>query len=122
VDTVADNAANWPALPVRDWQATRDTVHLWTQVVGKIRLALAPSENHWWNVPLYVNAVGLTTSLMPYRGIGVEMARCQRCSTAALSTGSAATYRRMNASKPAASASSGISLCRATPAKTRLAR
>jgi hypothetical protein len=73
VNADADYTANWPALPVRDWQATRDTVHLWTQVVGKIRLALAPPENHWWHVPLYVNAVGLTTSLMPYRGIGVEM-------------------------------------------------
>jgi hypothetical protein len=69
----ADDAVSWPALPVRDWQETRDTLHLWTQIVGKIRLALAPAENHWWNVPLYVNAVGLTTSLMPYRGIGVEM-------------------------------------------------
>lgn len=63
----------WPALPLRDWQPTRDTLHLWTQVVGKIRLALAPTENQWWNVPLYVNAVGLTTSLMPYRGMGVEI-------------------------------------------------
>ncbi len=73
MDTVAENTASWPALPVRDWQATRDTLHLWTQVVGKVRLALAPPQNHWWNVPLYVDAVGLTTSLMPYRGIGVEM-------------------------------------------------
>jgi hypothetical protein len=73
VNADADYTASWPALPVRDWQATRDTLHLWTQVVGKIRLALAPPENHWWHVPLYVNAVGLTTSLMPYRGIGVEM-------------------------------------------------
>lgn len=73
MDAVGGTAASWPALPLRDWQATRDTLHLWTQVVGKIRLALAPAENHWWNVPLYVNAVGLTTSLMPYRGIGVEI-------------------------------------------------
>jgi Family of unknown function (DUF5996) len=72
VDADADYTASWPALPVHDWQATRDTLHLWTQVVGKIRMALAPPENHWWHVPLYVNAVGLTTSLMPYRGIGVE--------------------------------------------------
>lgn len=55
----------WPELPLDSWQATRDTVHLWTQVVGKTRLALTPLQNHWWNVPLYVNAVGLTTSLMP---------------------------------------------------------
>ena len=58
-------AQAWPALPVESWHDTRDTVHLWTQIVGKTRLALAPPENHWWNVPLYVNSVGLTTSLMP---------------------------------------------------------
>jgi hypothetical protein len=63
----------WPELPVSDWSDTRDTVHLWTQIVGKVRLALAPPVNHWWHVPLYVNAVGLTTSLMPYRGAGVEI-------------------------------------------------
>jgi Family of unknown function (DUF5996) len=55
----------WPALPLERWGTTRDTVHLWTQVVGKTRLALAPMQNHWWNVALYVNSVGLTTSLMP---------------------------------------------------------
>jgi hypothetical protein len=63
----------WPALPVRDWEATRDTLHLWTQIVGKIRLALEPMVNHWWQVPLYVNAVGLTTSLMPYGTGGLEI-------------------------------------------------
>jgi len=55
----------WPALPVAQWDATRNTVHLWSQVVGKTRLALTPMQNHWWNVPLYVNSVGLTTSLLP---------------------------------------------------------
>jgi hypothetical protein len=63
----------WPALPVREWEATRDTVQLWTQIVGKIRLALAPMINHWWQVPLYVDARGLTTSLMPYDGGGLEI-------------------------------------------------
>lgn len=63
----------WPVLPLAQWEPTRDTLQLWTQIVGKIRLALTPPVNHWWNVPLYVNAVGLTTSLMPYRGIGVEI-------------------------------------------------
>jgi hypothetical protein len=63
----------WPALPVAQWQDTRDTLHLWTQVVGKVRLALAPAANHWWHVPLYVDARGLTTSLMPYRGRGLEV-------------------------------------------------
>jgi hypothetical protein len=56
----------WPSLPVAGWQATRDTLHLYTQVVGKVRLANAPAANHWWNVPLYVTARGLTTSLMPH--------------------------------------------------------
>jgi hypothetical protein len=46
---------------------------MWTQIVGKVRLALAPKMNHWWNVPLYVNSVGLTTSLMPYQGRGIEI-------------------------------------------------
>ncbi len=64
----------WPALPVASWQATRDTLHLWTQIVGKVRLALAPWTNHSWHVPLYVDATGLTTSLMPYGNLGVEIA------------------------------------------------
>jgi hypothetical protein len=63
----------WPALPLADWQDTKDTLHLWTQIVGKVRLELEPMANHWWNVPLYVNSVGLTTSLMPYHGMGVEI-------------------------------------------------
>lgn len=53
----------WPALP--EWADTQATLHLWTQVVGKIRLALSPSVNHWWHVPLYVTARGLSTSPMP---------------------------------------------------------
>jgi hypothetical protein len=52
----------WPALRYADWKETRDTLHLWTQVVGKIRLALTPWLNHSWHVPLYVTARGLTTS------------------------------------------------------------
>jgi Family of unknown function (DUF5996) len=58
----------WPAQRVEDWVATRDTFHLWTQVIGKIRLACTPMVNHWWNVPLYVTATGLTTSRIPYHG------------------------------------------------------
>lgn len=54
----------WPALPLAEWEATRHTLQLWTQVVGKVRLAHSPLLNHWWNVPLYVTARGLTTSLM----------------------------------------------------------
>ena len=56
----------WPSLPFANWRDTRATLHLWTQVVGKIRLAQAPLINHWWQVPLYVTARGLTTSPMPH--------------------------------------------------------
>jgi hypothetical protein len=63
----------WPALPTDAWAPTRETLHLWTQVVGKTRLGLTPLVNHWWNVPLYVNAVGLTTSLMPLPDGGLEV-------------------------------------------------
>ncbi|MFL5283828.1 MAG: DUF5996 family protein [Rhodopila sp.] len=57
---------DWPDLPFSDWADTCATLHLWTQVVGKIRLAHVPMINHWWQVPLYVTARGLTTSPMPY--------------------------------------------------------
>ena len=56
----------WPSLPFAEWQKTRETLHMWTQIVGKIRLALTPPINHWWHVPLYVTARGLTTSAIPY--------------------------------------------------------
>ncbi|HEU0051976.1 MAG TPA: DUF5996 family protein, partial [Longimicrobium sp.] len=56
----------WPALPYEAWGDTCATLHMWTQVVGKVRLALAPMENHWWQVPLYVDQRGLTTSPIPY--------------------------------------------------------
>ncbi len=58
----------WPELPLAAWQDTCSTLHMWTQIVGKVRLALSPKINHWWEVPLYVNAVGLTTSPIPYAG------------------------------------------------------
>jgi Family of unknown function (DUF5996) len=57
---------SWPALPLSQWKDTYGTLHMWTQIVGKIRLALAPLVNHWWNVTLYVTPRGLTTSAMPY--------------------------------------------------------
>jgi hypothetical protein len=58
---------SWPELKFSEWQDTYATLHMWTQVVGKIRLEQTPLVNHWWNVPLYVSARGLTTSAMPYR-------------------------------------------------------
>jgi Family of unknown function (DUF5996) len=57
---------HWPDLPLAEWADTCATLHLWTQVVGKIRLAHAPLINHWWQVPLYVTSRGLTTSAMAY--------------------------------------------------------
>jgi Family of unknown function (DUF5996) len=59
-------ASDWPDLPLSPWADTCATLHLWTQVVGKIRLAHAPMINHWWQTPLYVTCRGLTTSPIPY--------------------------------------------------------
>jgi hypothetical protein len=58
----------WPALPLAQWQDTKDTLQLYTQIVGKLRLALTPPEPEWAHVTLYVTARGLTTSPIPYRG------------------------------------------------------
>ena len=59
---------DWPELPLAAWQDTYATLHMWSQIVGKVRLALSPRINHWWEVPLYVSANGLTTSAIPYSG------------------------------------------------------
>lgn len=61
----ADNI--WPILPLSAWQDTYSTLHLWTQIVGKIRLALSPQLNHWWHSTLYVTPRGLTTASIPYQ-------------------------------------------------------
>lgn len=63
----------WPPLPLASWKDTCATLHMWTQIVGKVRLALTPRVNHWWNVPLYVSARGLTTSAIPYAGRTFEL-------------------------------------------------
>ena len=62
----ADQPECWPALPLNSWKDTCATLHMWTQIVGKVRLALTPLVNHWWNVPFYVTSRGLTTSRIPY--------------------------------------------------------
>ncbi|MGE5243973.1 MAG: DUF5996 family protein [Betaproteobacteria bacterium] len=67
------DAGRWPRLELADWADTCATLHMWTQIVGKIRLALASPINHWWHVTLYATARGLTTSPMPYRGGTVEI-------------------------------------------------
>jgi hypothetical protein len=62
-----------PELHLADWRATRDTLHLFTQVLGKIRLATTAPRNHWWNVPLYVDVRGLTTRRLHHRGTTFEI-------------------------------------------------
>jgi hypothetical protein len=62
-----------PELPYDSWKDTLATLHMWTQIVGKIRMGLSPLVNHWWNVPLYVTARGLTTSPMPYGSRTLEI-------------------------------------------------
>jgi len=64
------HTGDWPELPLAAWQDTYDTLHMWTQIVGKIRMTLMPLINHYWNATLYVSARGLTTSAIPYpRGV-----------------------------------------------------
>ena len=70
---VAESQSVWPALPFSEWKATAKTLHMWTQIVGKIRLALTPWINHSWHVTLYVTARGLTTSPIPFRQQVVEI-------------------------------------------------
>ena len=65
-ELTSSKTTKYPLLPLNEWQDTNDTVHMWTQIVGKIRLVQTPLINQWWNVPLYVTPRGLTTSAMPY--------------------------------------------------------
>lgn len=65
----SSNRGAWPALPYGEWRETCETLHRWSQIVGKTRLALEPMLNHWWEVPFYLSARGFTTSAMPY-GVG----------------------------------------------------
>jgi hypothetical protein len=69
----APSAQAWPALPLGAWRETYATLHRWTQIIGKTRLALAPPQNHWWQVPLYVTARGLATSVIPYEHRSFEI-------------------------------------------------
>jgi hypothetical protein len=67
-------SGDWPALAYDDWADTAVTLHMWTQIVGKIRMVMTPPVNHWWHVPLYVSARGLTTSPIPAGGRSIEIA------------------------------------------------
>src|SRR6266487_2250079 len=64
-NNIVEHDQSWPSLPYEEWQDTYVTLHMWTQIVGKIRLALSPMVNHWWQVTLYVTPRGLTTSPIP---------------------------------------------------------
>lgn len=66
IESPPQSTAAWPRLDLDEWEPTRDTLHMWTQIVGKVRMELSPKLNHWWHVPLYVSARGLTTSAIPY--------------------------------------------------------
>src|SRR5579864_1396325 len=68
-----NNADAWPELTLDAWQDTCATLHMWAQIVGKIRKTLTPLVNHWWNVTLYVTARGLTTSPIPYNNQTFEI-------------------------------------------------
>jgi hypothetical protein len=63
---VVPTSERWPSLPLDGWRDTYETLHMWTQIVGKIRMVQTPLVNHWWNVTLYLTARGLTTSPIPY--------------------------------------------------------
>jgi len=69
-----ERADSWPALPFEAWRDTCETLHMWTQIVGKVRMELSPFVNHWWHVTLYVTPRGLTTSSIPYQGSTFEVA------------------------------------------------
>ena len=69
----ADSRELLPVLPFDEWRDTLATLHMWTQIVGKVRLGLCPLVNHFWNVAFYVTARGMTTSPMPYAKGGVEI-------------------------------------------------
>ena len=67
------SVASLPELPLQEWQDTKTTLHLFSQIVGKVRLAMSPPVNHWWHVPLYVSARGFTTSAIPLESGAFEM-------------------------------------------------
>jgi hypothetical protein len=67
------NKSMLPEIPLKDWRSTKDTLHLYCQIVGKVRLAMHPRLNHWWHVPLYVTPRGLSTHTIPHKGGSFEI-------------------------------------------------
>lgn len=68
-----DQGGSLPPLPFESWKETKETLHLFTQIVGKVRLAMHPAMNHWWHAPFYVSPRGLTTASIPLRGGSFEI-------------------------------------------------
>jgi hypothetical protein len=73
VSTSFTRDVQFPPLPIEEWEDTKNTLHLFLQIVGKVRLALFPKMNHWWHVPFYVSVRGLTTGPIPYEDMVFEM-------------------------------------------------
>ena len=69
----SEPSLNWPALPLDQWKDTYATLHMWTQIVGKVRLSLTPRTNHWWNVAFRVTSRGLTSTPIPYDNRSFEV-------------------------------------------------
>jgi len=81
-------ATAWPPLPYREWEPTKQTLHRYVQMVGKLRMSLVPFRNHWWHATLFVSARGISTGPMPYGKLTAEVEldfvdhRCQRLAAA----------------------------------------
>jgi hypothetical protein len=73
IRSMASDDSALPPLPFDSWKDTLATLHMWSQIVGKVRLKLCPLVNHWWNVPFYITARGMTTSAMPYERRAIEV-------------------------------------------------
>src|SRR5215217_861492 len=73
IESKKASADVWPSLPLEEWRDTYATLHMWAQIVGKVRLVLSPKVNHWWQVPLYVTSRGLTTSTIPHGAWAFEI-------------------------------------------------
>jgi hypothetical protein len=108
------NIERWPSLPLSEWQDTYRTLHMWTQIVGKIRMALSPPVNHWWQVSLYVNSRGLTTGPVPYSAGVFEIQFDFLNHALLISTSEGSSMSRPLTAEPVASFYGGISECLAS--------
>jgi hypothetical protein len=96
------NSELWPPLPLNEWRDTYSTLHLWMQIVGKIRMTLSPPLNHWWHVSLYLNSRGLTTGPVPYGSGALEIEFDFRSHRRVISTSPGETISRPLRPEPVA--------------------